>query len=80
MPHSSFIFRVMYSGARVYKCPFGQTFESGTEREMDMKLRLHCRFCSKLPASINRMEIPKKACTIREQELAEAERIRKVHN
>ena len=81
MPHSSsFTFRVTYSGARVYKCPCGQTFESGTKRGMDMKLRLHRRFCFKLPASINRTEIPKKACTMREQQLAEAERMKKVHN
>ena len=80
MPHSNYRFRVTYSGAGEGKCPCGQTFWCGTEKELNMKLRLHRRFCSKPPVGFDRIVIPKKACTLREQQLAEAKRIRKVHN
>ena len=45
-----------------------------------MKRRIHRRFCSNPPLAFNKIGIPKKACTMREQQLNEAERIRKVHN
>ena len=45
-----------------------------------MKRRIHCRFCPNPPLAFNKIGIPKKACTMREQQLNEAERIRKVHN
>ena len=45
-----------------------------------MKHRMHLRFCSNLPVAFDKIGIPKKACTMREQQLNEAERIRKVHN
>ena len=31
-----------------YNCPCGQTLISRSGREMNMKLRLHCNFCSKV--------------------------------
>ena len=45
-----------------------------------MKRRMHHRFCSNPPVAFDKIGIPKKACTMREQQLNEAERIRKVHN
>ena len=45
-----------------------------------MKLRMHSRFCSKPPVGFDKITVPKKACTTREQQLNEAERIRLVHN
>ena len=62
------------------KCPCGQTFECKSERDMKMKLRMHLRFCSNPPKGFNKIGIPKKATTLREQQLAEAERMHKVHN
>ena len=47
---------------------------------MKMKLRMHHRFCSNPPAAFDKIGIPKKACMMREGQLNEAERIRKVHN
>ena len=47
---------------------------------MAMKLQMHRKFCSKPPRLFDEIRVPKKACTIREQQLNEAERIRKVHN
>ena len=80
MPHSNFKRKVTDNGAGVGRCPCGQTFECASERELVMKHRIHHRFCSKPPLTFNKIGIPKKACTMREQQLAEAERIRKVHN
>ena len=80
MPHSSFKRKVTDNGAGVGRCPCGQTFECASEREFAMKRRIHHRFCSNPPLAFNKIGIPKKACTMREQQLNEAERIRKVHN
>ena len=62
------------------RCPCGQTFECASEREFAMKCRIHRRFCSNPPLAFNKTGIPKKAATLREQQLNEAERIRKVCN
>ena len=70
----------MEFGAGVGKCSCGQTFECASERELVMKHRVHRRFCSNPPVAFNKTGIPKEVCTMREQQLAEAERIRKVHN
>ena len=45
-----------------------------------MKHRMHRRFCSNPPVAFDKIRIPKKACMLREQQLAEAERMKKVHN
>ena len=80
MPHSSFKRKVTDNGAGVGRCPCGQTFECTSERELAMKRRIHCRFCSNPPLAFNKIENPNAACMMREQQLNEAERIRKVHN
>ena len=71
----------------VGKCSCGQTFEFLSERDIKMKLRgpcathqMHCKFCSKPPVAFNKVEVPKKATMMREQQLNEYERIRSVHN
>ena len=58
----------------------GQTFECASERELAMKCRMHHRFCSSPPVAFNKIGIPKKAFTIKEQKLNEYERMKKVHN
>ena len=80
MPHSSFKRKVTDNGAGVGKCPCGQTFECASERELAMKRRIHRRSCANPPLAFNKIGIPKKACTMREQQFNEAERTRKVHN
>ena len=62
------------------KCPCGQTFEYTSERDMKMKLRMHHRLCSSPPVAFDKISVLKKATTLREQKLAEVERIRKVYN
>ena len=54
-----------------------QTFECASERELAMKCRIHRRFCSNPPLAFNKIRIPKKACTMREQQLNEYERMKK---
>ena len=71
MTHSNFKERSQEFNTGVGKCPCGQTFEYTSERDMKMKLRMHRRFCS---------NPPKKATTLREQQLNEYERMHKVHN
>ena len=80
MPHSNFKDRAYEFNSGTGKCPCGQTFEYTSERDMKMKLRMHLRFCSNPPVAFDKIGIPKKAMTLREQQLAEAERMKKVHN
>ena len=80
MPHSSFKMIVTDNGVGVGTCPCGQTFECASEQELAMKCRIHRRICSNLPLAFNKIRIPKATCMMREQQLNEAERIRKVHN
>ena len=80
MPHSNFKDKAYVFNAGVGKCLCGKTFEYASERDMKMKLRMHLEFCSNPSLSFNKVGIPKKACTMREQQLTEAERMCKVHN
>ena len=75
MPHSNFKRKVTDNGAGVGKRMCGQTFECASEQELAVKHRIHHRFCSKPPLTFNKIGIPKKACTMREQQLTEDERI-----
>ena len=80
MPHSNFKERSQEYNTGIGKCLWGQTFEYTSERDMKMKLRMHCRFCSNPPKGFDKIGIPKKAMTLSEQQLNEAERMCKVHN
>ena len=80
MPHSNFKDRAYEFNTEIGKCLCGKTFEYTSARDMKMKLQMHHRFCSNPPKVFDKIGIPKKSCTIREQQLAEAERMKKVHN
>ena len=80
MPHSNFKERSQEFNTGVGKCPCGQTFEYTSERDIKMKLRMHHRFCSNPPKGFYKIGILKKAMTLREQQLNEAEKMKKVHN
>ena len=77
MLHSNFKRKVTEFEAGVGKCSCGQTFESASERELAMKHRMHRRFCSNPPVAFDKIGIPKKAVTLREQQLNEYERMKK---
>ena len=78
MPHSNFTDKAYVFSTGVGKCLCGKTFKYTSERDMKMKLRMHLKFCSNPPVAFDK--IAKKACTMREQQFTEAERMRKVHN
>ena len=80
MPHSNFKDKAYAFNTGVGKCSCGKTFEYASERDMKMKLRMHLRFSSNPPVAFDKIRVPKKATTLREQQLAEAERMHKVHN
>ena len=80
MPHSNFKDKAYAFNTGVGKCSYGKNFEYTSERDMAMKLRMHRRFCSNLPVAFDKIRVSKKACIMREQQLNQAERIRKVHN
>ena len=79
MPPSNFKERSHTFSSGIGKCSCGQTFDYTSERDMNMKLRMHLKFCSKPPKGFDKIRVPKKATTLREQQLNEAERMRKVH-
>ena len=94
MPHSNFKDKAYAFNTGEGKCSRGKTFDYASERDMKMKLRMHLKFCSNpprgcsaapgapqgSPVAFDKVEAPKKATTLREQQLAEVERMRKVHN
>ena len=80
MPHSNFKRRATEFNTGVGKCSCSQTFECASEREIAMKRQMHHKFCSNPPLLFNKIRVSKKACTMREQQLNESGRIRKVHN
>ena len=79
MPHNNFKERSHTFNSGVGKCPCGQTFNFSSERDMNMKLRMHRKFCSKPPESSRQVKKPNKAMRLREQQLNEAERKRRIH-
>ena len=80
MPHSNFKDKAYEFNSGIGKCPCGQTFKYTSERDMKTKLRMHLRFCFNPPVAFDKIGTSKKAVTLREQQLTDAERIRKVHN
>ena len=80
VPHSNFKGKAYAFNTGVGKCSCGKTFEYASKRDTKMKIRMHLRFCSNPPVAFDKIEIPKKAMTLREQQLAETERMKKVHN
>ena len=73
MPHSNFKARPIFLDAGTTKCPCGQTFNYESERELNMKLRLHKKSCNKWPGA-SFAKNPRKAITPKEFQKLEAER------
>ena len=75
MPHSNFKVRSHTVSSGVGKCSCGQTFDFTSERDMNMRLQMHCKVCSKPPKSSNQIRVPMKAMTLTEKQHYEAEKI-----
>ena len=69
MPHSNFKRKATEFEAGVGTCSCSQTFECASERELAMKRRMHHRFCPNPPVVFDKIKVPKKAYTMREQKL-----------
>ena len=78
MPHSNFKEKYHLLGSGVGKCPCYKTFDVTSERDQEMKFRLHHKFYPKL-VGFKQVMISKKAMMPREQQLDDVERKRKVH-
>ena len=79
MPPSNFKERFHTFSLGIGKCSCGRTFDYASERDLNTKLRMHPKFWSKPLKGFNKIGVAKKAMTLREQQLSEAERMRKVH-
>ena len=64
------------SGAR--RCTCGQIFKFGSQRELDMRCRLHLRFCTIPPIGTIEGGVSRGEFTIKEQMVNQAERMFKV--
>ena len=65
--------------SEIGKCSCDQTFDYVSERDRKMKFCLHLKFCSNPPKGFDEIRVYKKATTLREQQINESERMRKVH-
>ena len=63
----------------VGKCSGGQTFDFVSEKNMNMKLRIHRKVCPNPPEGSKPFRMPKKAMTLREKQHYEAEMMQRVH-
>ena len=79
MPHSSFKDRSHSLNLGIGKCSCGQTFDFASKKDIDMKLRMYHEICRNPPEASKPIRIPKKAMMLREKQLNEAERMRRVH-
>ena len=58
-------------------CPSGQTLKFTSERDREIKLRMHHKVCPN-PVNTKQILIPKKSMTLKEQQHDDAERKRNV--
>ena len=80
MPHSNFKKKSYALNSRVGKCSCGQIFDFASEKDMNKKLRMHCKVCPNLPEASKPFRMPKKATMLREkQHYYEAEMKQRVH-
>ena len=61
------------------KCSCGQAFKYSSERDLNMKLRMHYKFCSNPQVSYVKVGMPKKSMMMEEVQQYKVERDRKVH-
>ena len=80
MPHSTFKQMPHESNTGVSKCSCGQTFDFSSNRDMELKRRLHRKFCKRPPIGKQKIGIPMKATTFMEHQAGTTMRRREVHN
>ena len=61
MPHSSFKQRSHENSTGFAKCSCGQTFDYSYPGDMQLKHKLHRKFCKNPPKEDKKISLPKKA-------------------
>ena len=79
MTHSNFKETSHTFSSEIGKCPCSQTFDFASEKNMEMKLRMHHKFCSNPPKGFDKIRVSNKAMMLKEHQNNEAEWKRKVH-
>ena len=80
MPHSNFKQLPYESNTGVITCSCGQTFNCSSPKDMELKCKLHHRFCKNPPKGEQKIRIPMKATTFMEHQTGVSNRQREVHN
>ena len=80
MPHSNFRQRSHENSTGFAKCSCGQTFDYSSPRDMQLKRKLHRKFCKNPPKGDQKISLPKKATTFMDYQTGTSDRRRNVHN
>ena len=80
MPHSNFKKRLYENNTGFGKCTCGQTFDFSSPRDMELKCKLHRRFCKNPPKGEQKIGVLMKATTFMEYQAGFTKRRREVHN
>ena len=78
MPHSNFKMRYHPLNSEVVKCACDETFVFESDKDQNMKIRMHNKVCSRPVKGYKQVMVPKKAMTPKVQQHNEIERLRKV--
>ena len=76
MPHSTLKMRPQPLSSEVAKCPGGQTFDYESDRDWEMKFRIHGKVCARLVEGSKQVRRSRKALMLREQQHDTVERRR----
>ena len=84
MPHSNFKDKPYALGLGARNCSCGQTFSYASERDRELKIRLHHKFCSKPPkgtyeTGVSKAHPMEKATTQKEYYDNESKEIRELY-
>ena len=81
MPHGNFKQRSYENNTGFGKCSCEQTFDYSSPRDMELKRRLHRKFCKNpLSQGEQKMSVSKNTTTFMEYQTGFTNRRRKVHN
>ena len=84
MPHSNFKYKPYALGLGVRNCSCGQSFGYASERDWELKIRLHHMFCFKTPkgtyeTGVSKARPVEKATTSKEYYDNESKEIRELY-
>ena len=80
MPHSNFKQRSHKNSTGFAKCSCGQTFDYSSTRDMQLKCKLHHKFCKNPPKGDQKISLPKRPTTFMDYQTGTSNRQRDVYN